>query len=131
MQFRTKLVLEVLQYVSNALQSAALAGSLSGKQRKTAVAAVFSASLVKWVQTRFIPFVRERLPDSMLSPLLTAACDWGGQLQTTPASLGAGAAAPGTGGASMLTAARHQRSVPTARRLAFEESFASLEFYKN
>jgi hypothetical protein len=120
-QFRTQLVLEILQYISNALQSAALAGSLSGKQRKAAAAAAFSASLVKWVQTSFIPVVRERLPDSILSPLLTAAYDWGGQLQMTHASLGAAAAAPGTGGALMLTAARHQGSVPTARRLAFEE----------
>jgi hypothetical protein len=134
-RFRTELVSDVLQYVSSALQSAALVGALSGadKQRGT-VATRFHANLVLWVQTHFLPFVRERLPNCMLSPLLTAACDWGGQLQTTEPLLDAAAAASETGvGASMLSAARqqqrsvpaigdgHQRSVPIARRLAFGE----------
>jgi hypothetical protein len=127
-RFRTELVSDVLQYVSSALQSAALVGSLSGTDKQRgAAAAAFHSSLVLWVQTRFLPFVRERLPDCMLSPLLTAACDYGGQLQTTQPSLDAAAAASGTGGrASMLAAARQQqrsepteqqqRSVPAARR---------------
>ncbi len=138
-QFRIELLLDILQYVSNAHQSAALLGSLScaGEQLERGTVAAASpgpGNLVRWVQERFLPFVRERLPDCMLSPLLTAACNWGGQLQVTPASLGVAAAAPGTscgGGASMLTAARqqqlsvpeisagHQLSVPAARRLAF------------
>jgi hypothetical protein len=120
--------------ISNALQSAALLGSLScsGERRGTVVAA-FRADLVRWVQTLFIPFVRERLPDCMLYPLLTASCDWGRQLYMTPASLGAAAAVPGTGGASILTAVRRQRlvalsdgsnwwSVPAARRWCLRSS---------
>jgi len=139
--FRSELVLDLLQYVSNALESAALLGTLSsaGEQQGT-VAAAFPADLDRWVTTAFLPFVRERLPGCMLSPLLSAACDLGGQPQLTPASLSAvaGTAAPGPGGASMLTAARRQRgsgevpsvalpdgrnrwSVPAARRLAFAE----------
>ncbi len=138
-QFRTELLLDILQYVSNALRSAALLCSLScaGEPLESGtVAAASPGDLVRWVQKRFLPFVRERLPECMLSPLLTAACDWGGQLQMTPASLGAAAATPGTGcgaggGSSMLTDARqhersgpvisagHQRSAPEARRLAF------------
>jgi hypothetical protein len=117
--FRSELVLDLLQYVSNALESAALLGTLSsaGEQQGT-VAAAFPADLDRWVTTAFLPFVRERLPGCMLSPLLSAACDLGGQPQMTPASLSAvaGTAAPGPGGASMLTAARRpsdlgQRSV--------------------
>ena len=121
--FRTKLIEDIVQYVTISLQSAELVCSLSDRHRK---AAAYRADLVQWIQTRFLPVVRERLPDCMLSPLLTAAkislCNGDGQLQRIPASLGAAAAAPGTGGAaSMLTAARHQRSVPAARRLAFDE----------
>ena len=121
--FRTKLIEDIVQYVTISLQSAELVCSLSDRHRK---AAAFRDDLVQWIQTRFLPVVRERLPDCMLSPLLTAAkislCNGDGQLQRIPASLGAAAAAPGTGGAaSMLTAARHQRSVPAARRLAFDE----------
>jgi hypothetical protein len=134
-RFRTELVPAVFQYVSSALQSAALVGALSGadKQRGT-VAIRFHANLVWWVQTHFLPFVRERLPSCMLSPLLTAAYDWGGQLQTTEPLLDAASADSETGvGASMLSTARqqqrsvpaigvgHQRSVPIARRLALEE----------
>ena len=136
-QFRTGLVVDVLQYVSSALQTAALAGSLSGAdERIRTSAAGFRAALNEWVQAVFLPSVRGRLPDGMLSPLLAAARDWCGQLQITPPSLGATAASPETGGgASMLAAARrhqplvpaigasagpcHQRSVPAARRLAF------------
>jgi hypothetical protein len=135
--FRTELVLDLLQYVSNALESAALLGSLSsaGDQQGT-VAAAFRADLDRWVTTTFLPFVRERLPDCMLSPLFSAACDWGGQLQMIPVSLGAAAAAPAIGcgaggGASMLFASRHlqrsgpeisvghQRSAQEVRRLTF------------
>jgi hypothetical protein len=100
-QFRTELLLGILQYVSNALQSAALLDSLScaGKllERGT-VAAASPGKLVRWVQKTFLPFVRERLPEGMLSPLITAAYDWGRQLQMTPASESLGAATPGTGG---------------------------------
>ena len=135
-QFRTELVSDLLQYVSNVLRSAAILGSLSGaSKRRGSVKAAFHADLVRWVHTDFIPSVRERLPDSMLSPLLAAAydSDWCRQLQITPPSLSAAAASPGTGGgASMLAAARrhqlsigtsagHQTSEPTARRLAFGE----------
>ena len=72
-------------------------GAVSPTKSLPVQAAASPGDLVRWVQKRFLPFVRERLPECMLSPLLTAACDWGGQLQMTPASLGAAAATPGTG----------------------------------
>jgi hypothetical protein len=123
-EFRTELVSDLLLYVSNVLQTATLLDSLSGAgERRGTVRAEFRASLALWIQTVFLPYVRERLPDGKLSPLLAAECDWRGQLQITPPSRGAAAASPGTrGGASMLAAARlRQTPVQTARRLEFEE----------
>jgi hypothetical protein len=117
-EFRAELVSDLLLYVSNVLQSATLLASLSGDgERRGTVRAEFRADLARWIQTVFLPSVRERLPDGILSPLLAAACDWRGQLQITPPSRGAAAASPGTrDGASMLAAARlRQTPVTTAR----------------
>ena len=65
-RYRTELVSDLIQYVSNALESAALLGSLScARERKGTGAAACRADqdLVLWVQTQFLPFARERLPD--------------------------------------------------------------------
>ena len=110
--FRSKLLEEIVQYVTNALIAAEICSS--------AATSAFRTELTEWVRTKFLRLVCGSLPDNILSPLLTAA-------EISPGTGDAAAAAPlpalATGGAaaSSLVTAQHQpeRRVP-ARALDFE-----------
>ena len=126
--FRSKLMAEIVQYIANALNAAGVIGcTMPGQVRQDS--AEFRTGLTVWVRTEFLPMVRGRLPDSVLSPLVIAA-------ETSPGNGDATAAAPlrlsalATGGSAGLVSARqrgrdpvsvaHPTPVPVARALEFD-----------
>ena len=110
--FRSKLMAEIVQYIANALNAAGVIGcTMPGQVRQDS--AEFRTGLTVWVRTEFLPMVRGRLPDSVLSPLVIAA-------ETSPGNGDATAAAPlrlsalATGGSAGLVSARQRRRDPVS-----------------